>query len=150
MTKPINQHSINYKLTTHQWWLRYNVTETVSFILNLIVLVDQAYRGNLTAPLLTTVSFSFSRVDPTRPECGPEACLCGWDCNGTHNAAVILSSSWLWGPFPSHNAQHILVRPTPSASSGRRHLSANALSHPHFYISWPQFEIENFIVPSMK
>lgn len=33
----------------------------------------------------------------------------GWDCNGTHNAAVFCSSSWLWSPFPSHDAQHILT-----------------------------------------
>lgn len=51
--------------------------------------------------------FSFFR---SRPERSPEPHFGGWDCNGTHNAAVIQSSSWLRAPFPSHNAQDILGR----------------------------------------
>lgn len=55
---------------------------------------------------------------------GPKTCFGGWDSNGTHNAAVILISSWLWGPFLSHNAQN--NRQAVSSASLTRHLSKDS------------------------
>lgn len=67
----------------------------------------------------------------------PETHSGGWDCNGTHNAAVFCSSSWLWSPFPSHNAKHIFT-PT-ERSRGKKWQPEVEAVHPqlhHVSVRW--------------
>lgn len=71
--------------------------------------------------------FYFSRVDLRPALLKPS--VCGWDCNGTHNAAVILSPSWLWGPFPSHGAQDIPRPISPVGHPPSFHTSDITLQH---------------------
>lgn len=80
---------------------------------------------------------------------------------------MILSSSWLWGPFPSHSAQDILSRRADVEHFVNKKtlehgffLPTDTLSHSHFstsdYISWisvcliHMISLENFICCSIN